>query len=91
MAGQALVEAFSSGSFDLSGYTRRINAEINADFRYAWWFSQIFYHLPHLAYRLLARSASIQRAALNVLTGRVTYRQLTYAAPRQLARVALGG
>ncbi len=91
MAAQELTAAFASGDFDLSRYTRRINAEINADFRYAWWFSQVFYHLPHLAYRLCARSASIRGAAVSVLTGHATYRQLALAAPRQLAQVAAGG
>ncbi len=90
MAAQEVTAAFASGAFDLSRYTRRINAEINADFRYAWWFSQAFYHLPHAAYRLFARSASVRRAAVSVLTGGATYRQLAWAAPRQLARVAAG-
>jgi geranylgeranyl reductase family protein len=76
MAAAEVIAAFARGDFDLANYTRRVNAEINADFRYAWWITQLFYHMPHFAYRVFVQSASVQTAATNTAQGNTTYREM---------------
>lgn len=60
----------------LSSYTRRINAEINSDFRYAWLITQIFYRIPHLAYRMFVKSGALQGALNAVSDGALSYRKM---------------
>ena len=43
--------------------------EINADFRYAWWLTQVFYRVPHLAYRIFRRSATTQSSVTQMTDG----------------------
>lgn len=74
------------GSFDLSPYTRRINVEINSDFRYAWGLAQIFYRWPHLGYRVLARSAGTQSVATETVQGESSYREMIWGTAKNLAR-----
>lgn len=78
IAAEELGRAFERGYLDLAAYTRRINAEISSDFRYAWHLTQMFYRLPRLGFHLFARSESTQ-AAFNALTGgALTYRQVRW-------------
>ncbi len=76
IAAEEIKSAFIAGNLDLSAYSRRINAEINQDFRYAWLFARTFYRVPHLAYHLFGTSKRVQRAAFNLINGGVSYRQL---------------
>lgn len=76
IAAEELAAAFGKGDFDLRGYSRRINAEINSDFRYAWTFASVFYRVPKLAYRFFGSSQRIQRVIFQLVNGGVSYRQL---------------
>ncbi len=75
IAAEEIASAFDHDEFDLSAYTRRINTEINSDFRYAWALTQVFYRMPHLAYHIAARSVSVQDAAMEMAEGPSSYRQ----------------
>jgi geranylgeranyl reductase family protein len=85
MAAEEIVRGLTRGVFDLSTYTERINREINADFRYAWALTQIFYRMPHLAFRLFARSVQTQAAVAQIAAG-LTYRQMFWKIVTGLAR-----
>ncbi len=69
---------------DLSAYTERINREINSDFRYAWWLTQVFYRMPHLAFRIFAHSVKTQGAVAQIADG-LTYRQMLWRVVKGLA------
>jgi geranylgeranyl reductase family protein len=86
IAAEEIAQAFQRGAFDLAGYTRRINAEINSDFRYAWALTQAFYRMPHLAYRILTRSISVQTTAVETADGASSYRRMVFDGVRKLAR-----
>lgn len=86
IAADELLRAFQRGAFDLSGYTRRINTEINSDFRYAWALTQVFYRMPHLAYRILRKSVSVQNAVVDTENGKMSYRQMLFEGVKKLAR-----
>lgn len=75
IAAEEIVRAFQRGDLNLLSYTRRINAEIISDFRYAVWVAQIFYHMPHLAYRVLAKSVTTQKAATDIVSEPGSYRR----------------
>ncbi len=85
IASEELVHGLARGAFDLSTYTERINKEINADFRYAWVLTQTFYRMPHLAFRLFARSIQTQAAVAQIADGS-TYRQMLWKVATGLAR-----
>jgi len=91
IAAEEITRAFERGGSstelaDLSSYTRRINAEISSDFRYAWWMAQVFYRVPHFGYRVFRRSKRTQIAAEEVLGGLVTYPQLLLGFAKGLVR-----
>ncbi len=86
IAAEELARVFQRSAFDLSEYTRRINVEINSDFRYAWALAQIFYRMPHLAYRILARSVSVQTAVVDTADGKSSYRRMVFEGVKKLAR-----
>lgn len=81
MAAEEIIRAFQqsnrlagpSGEFEFSGYTKRVNAAINSDFRYARWLAEAFYRFPHFAIRTYRRSEKTQEAARQILSGGVTY------------------
>ncbi len=85
IAAEEIVGSLPRGVFDLSTYTERINREINADFRYAWALTQIFYRMPHLAFRVFARSVQTQTAIAQIADG-LTYRQMFWKVATGLAR-----
>lgn len=76
IAAEEIKTAFIAGNFELAAYSRRINAEINQDFRYAWLFARAFYRVPHLAYHFFAASKRVQRSIFELVNGSVSYRQL---------------
>lgn len=65
-----------NSGFGLAAYTSRINAEINSEFRIAWWLAQAFYRAPGFALRTYKRSKKTQSAAEEILAGMITYPQL---------------
>ena len=83
IAAEEIARAFQRGcgstvltsGFDLSPYTRRINAEINSDFRYAWLAAQVFYRMPSLMYRMVVKNVAAQSAAMNIVGGESSYRR----------------
>ncbi len=77
IAAEEIARAFQrGGGLDVSPYTRRINAEINSDFRYAWLLTQIFFRMPHLSYHIFRRSKFTQDATSQVVTGLQTYSRM---------------
>ncbi len=91
IAARELAGALERGELDLSSYSRRINSEINSDFRYAWRLTQVFYRFPHLAYRIFVRSISTQNAMNQVAGGESTYRQMLWNVAKGLARIPFKG
>ena len=89
IAAEEVGRAFERGVFDLAPYTHRINTEINSDFRYAWALTQVFYRMPHLAYRIFKRSATTQSAVTKVTDGALTYRQMLKRVALNLLRSAI--
>lgn len=85
IAAEEIGRAIQNGA-NLSTYTRRINSEINSDFRYAWTLSQIFYRMPHFAYRVLARSVALQNAAVETADGKSSYRRTIFYGAKRLLR-----
>jgi geranylgeranyl reductase family protein len=86
IAAEELVCAFQRGAFNLSEYTRRINVEINSDFRYAWALTQVFYRMPHLAYRILRKSVSVQNAVVETADGKLSYRRMILGGVKKLLK-----
>ncbi|HEX9075699.1 MAG TPA: geranylgeranyl reductase family protein [Anaerolineae bacterium] len=82
-------DGWSALATGLSSYTRRINAEINSDFRYAWLTTQIFYRIPHLAYRIFVQSGTLQGGLNAVTDGVLTYRKMMWSQLKHLPRAAL--
>lgn len=78
IAAEEVARALQAGNTDLSAYTRRINDEINKDFRYAWVFGQVFYRIPHLAYRIFRHSAATRSAVTLMAGGALSYRQMLW-------------
>ncbi len=91
IAAEEIVRGLARGVFELSTYTDRINREINTDFHYAWALTQIFYRMPHLSFRMFAKSAAIQQAVAQIADGttyRHTLRQVALMLPRSLLQSA---
>ncbi len=86
IAAEEVARAFQCGTFDLAPYTRRINVEINSDFRYAWLAAQIFYRMPRLMYRVVVRNVVAQSAAVNIVEGESSYRKTIIRGFEYLAR-----
>ena len=76
IAAQEIGRARQRGDNDLSPYSRRINSEINADFRFGWWLTQVFYRMPRFSFRVFAHSASTQDGAKQLANGTLTYKRL---------------
>ena len=89
IAAEQVANAFQRGDFDLSPYTRRINAEINSDFRYAWLAAQVFYRMPRLMYRAVVRNVAVQSAAVNIVEGEWSYRKTIIQGFKYLVRSAV--
>ncbi|MCL4395262.1 MAG: hypothetical protein M1482_10755, partial [Chloroflexi bacterium] len=91
IAGEEISNAFRRGDFDLERYTLRINSEINADFKYAWAMAQIFYRMPHLAFRALKRSTAVQGAATDTVVGESSYRRTIVTGLKRFAGSVVRG
>jgi geranylgeranyl reductase family protein len=82
-------DSWSDLATGLSSYSRRINSEINSDFRYAWLITQIFYRIPHFAYRVFVQSGTLQSALNAVTDGVSTYRTMMRSQLKHLPRAVL--
>lgn len=87
-AAEEIVRAFERGDFSLSRYTRRINEEINSDFRWAWGMVQIFYRAPRLMYFGFNKSVNVQRAAIGLVSRPEAYRKTLTELAKKLPRMA---
>ena len=76
MAAEAIKRALKRGDLSAADYTRRINAEINPDFRWGALLGRMVYGAPRLAYRIIERSDSPLRVATQLVSGESTYRRL---------------
>ncbi|MBI1801487.1 MAG: geranylgeranyl reductase family protein [Chloroflexi bacterium] len=82
VAASVIAGAIQRGDADLSEHTRRLNREINADFRFARAVMHVFYRWPRLCYRLFVQGGLLNSAA-NVVDGTASYRQLLLTAVTQ--------
>ncbi len=78
IAAEEIARAMAKPSLDFSPYSQRINREINADLRYAWLLTQVFYRIPHLAYRIFRRSATTRNSLVQMASGAITYRRMLW-------------
>jgi geranylgeranyl reductase family protein len=88
MAAEEVALAFQRGDLDLSRYSRRINQEINSDFRWALVAAQLFYRAPRFMYRVFSKSANAQRAAIDIVSGPGSYRRTLLRFAAKLPRMA---
>ncbi len=89
IAAKEIVNAFQRGDLDMSRYTRRINQEINSDFRWAWVATQLFYRAPGFMYRVFSKSVNAQRAAMDIVGGPGSYRKTLLRLASKLPRMAM--
>lgn len=76
IAAEEIGKAIQRGDADLSPYTRRINREINADFRYGRLGTKIFYRWPRFSFHTFIEGAELADEAIAVVEGKSTYRRL---------------
>jgi geranylgeranyl reductase family protein len=92
IAAEEIARAIQRGDgLDLSGHTRRINAEINSDLRTAWLFTNIFSRMPSRAYRVFKRSGSTRTAVTEMVNGSHSYGQMLRRVIKSAARSLLPG
>jgi geranylgeranyl reductase family protein len=80
---EEITAAIRRGDTDLADHTRRINAEMNADFRFARVATHIFYRWPHFSFQMFVKRAELVDDVIDVIEARSSYRRL---AVRTLAR-----
>jgi len=78
MAAEAVLAA------NLSGYTRRVQREIGADFLWGLRWARAFYEHPWGCFELAVRNPRFVKAFVRLLAGRTTYRRLAALAPLHL-------
>jgi geranylgeranyl reductase family protein len=76
LAADAILNAFQSGNFDFSSYTRRINKEIVADFHVARRIARWVYRYPTQLTRIFSRSSVMQNAVFINIRGDLNFKQL---------------
>jgi geranylgeranyl reductase family protein len=91
IAAETVCEQLENSTNDLSAYTRRINAEINEDLKYARRLSSLLYRLPRLCFHFFVRSATVQEAVADVLYGRSTFRKLNHDLLRSGPKILVNG
>jgi geranylgeranyl reductase family protein len=69
---------------DLSGYTRRVQREIGADFLWGLRWARVFYEHPWGCFELAVRNPRFVKAFVRLLDGQMTYRRLAALAPLNL-------
>ena len=90
LAADEIGAALGRGDVDLSRYTRRINREMNADFRYGRLATQVFYRWPRFSFETFVKGNLLSEVAIDVVEGRASYRHLMrqtiMSAPRLFLR-----
>jgi flavin-dependent dehydrogenase len=76
MAAEEIRGGLECGDLSLSNYTRRVNVEINPDFRWGALLGRMVYRAPRLAYRIIEHSRAAQRVAAELVSGESSYRRL---------------
>jgi geranylgeranyl reductase family protein len=81
-SGQMAAEAILAD--DLSGYTRRVQREIGADFLWGLRWARAFYEHPWGCFELGVRNPRFVKEFVRLLAGRTTYRRMAALAPLNL-------
>lgn len=84
IAAEEIGLAFKRGDFEFGEYSERLNREMNSNFRVAWRMTQIFYRMPHLGYRILAKSSAVQSAAVTTTGGASSYKKMLFDGVKRL-------
>jgi geranylgeranyl reductase family protein len=87
LAAEQMANAIKNQVFDLSGYTRLINASITPQLRAARLFAKVVYSLPQFSSDLLSRSPYLQQLVIDVIQGRRTFREIAVALVPGLPRI----
>jgi geranylgeranyl reductase family protein len=83
IAAEEIIGAIQGDNIDLAGHTRRINAEMNADFRFARLATHVFYRWPRFSFQTYVKGGELADEMIHVVEGKSSYRRLAW---RALAR-----
>ena len=86
IAAEEIIGAVQAHDVNLAGYTRRINREMNADFRFGRLGTHLFYGLPRLAFQTYVKGGELGDDVIRVIEGKASYRSLVW---RAVARAPL--
>jgi geranylgeranyl reductase family protein len=86
IAAEEIIGAVQEGTIDLAGHTRRINQEMNADFRFARLATQVFYRWPRFSFQTYVKGGELADDVIHVIEGKASYRSLLW---RAVARAPL--
>lgn len=89
LAAEMIFTAFVRQEFDLSGYTREVNASFIPQLSSARLFANLVYSLPKMSTELLSRSPYLQRQVFDVLRGNRTFRQMAVSVLLGTPRIVL--
>jgi flavin-dependent dehydrogenase len=87
IAAEEIGAASRKQSADLSAYTKRLNREVNADFRYARVATNIFYRWPRRSFSAFIEDSMMLDPATGVIEGRLRYRDLLLNTLRSSPRI----
>ena len=87
LAAEQLAKAIENQVFDLSGYTRLINASITPQLKTARLFAKVVFALPQFSSDLLSRSPYLQQMVIDVIRGRRTFSEIAAAVVSGVPRV----
>ena len=79
LAAEQMFSALESQEFDLSGYTRLINASITPQLISARLFAKAVYALPEMGSELLSKSPFMQQIVFDTIRGDRTFKEMTTA------------
>jgi len=83
IAAEEIIRAVPDGAIDLAGHTRRINQEMNADFRFGRLATHVFYRWPRFSFQTYVKGGELVEDVVHVIEGKASYRSLVV---RALAR-----
>ncbi|HEX9091891.1 MAG TPA: geranylgeranyl reductase family protein [Anaerolineales bacterium] len=87
LAAEQMAKAIENQAFDLSGYTRLINASITPQLRVARLFAKVVFALPQFSSDLLSRSPFLQQLVIDVIQGKRTFREIATASVSGVPRI----
>ena len=89
LAADQMYYALESREFDLTGYTRLINASITPQLLSARLFARAVYSLPEMCSELLSKSPFMQDMVFDVIRGDRTFKQMTAALLFGMPRIVM--